>query len=140
MKKIVVIIFLLSWGFLFSCAVSKSSSVSGKNLSPEARMDRVEEEYGKALYARKCAACHGFVMGKDLTGPALGGVTKRRKQKWLYAYTRNSARMRADGDEEALRLKEVWILANMISFEDLTDQELEAIYNFVEELYALEVN
>ena len=89
-------------------------------------------DMGRSLFLTNCAACHSTNMDKIMTGPALGGITKKREQDWLYAYVRNSAKMRKEGDSIALALrKEGWAL--MTAFPQLTDQDLGALFHFIEE-------
>ncbi|MDC7997778.1 c-type cytochrome [Gilvibacter sediminis] len=89
---------------------------------------------GKQLFEKNCQACHYIGMDKVATAPALGGITTRRDQDWLYAYTRDSQKMSREGDSIALQLRsENW--GAMFSFPNLTDDDLKAIYTFVEARY-----
>lgn len=86
---------------------------------------------GEQLY-KKCSVCHATDMVTRATGPALGGVTKIRSRDWLYDFTRNSQRMIAAQDPIALELWDKWKPAVMTSFPDLTDNDLEAIYAYID--------
>lgn len=90
---------------------------------------------GKKLFEKNyCFSCHSIDMDKIMTAPALGGITKRRDQKWLYKYTRNSIEMYNDKDSIAIELrKQGWGL--MESFPNLSDSDLHDIYYFVEKKY-----
>ncbi len=90
---------------------------------------------GKKLFEKNyCSSCHSIDMDKIMTAPALGGITKRRDQKWLYKYTRNSIKMYNDKDSIAIELrKQGWGL--MESFPNLSDSDLHDIYYFVEKKY-----
>lgn len=94
-------------------------------------VDSTSYNNGKKLYINYCAACHNRNMRDDMTGPALAGVTARREQKWLYDYTRNSQKMVAEGDPQAVEIWENWQPTVMNNFPELKDEELHDIYYFV---------
>lgn len=87
---------------------------------------------GKQLFQEKCAACHDITLSKNTTGPKLGNVTAHYSREWLYEFTRNSQQMIASGDSLALCQWAAWSPTVMSSFEDLTDDELKNIYDFIE--------
>lgn len=91
---------------------------------------------GKRLFERSCAACHCPTQVNDLTGPALGGVTRRRTKAWLYDFTRNSGKLIALGDTAAVNIFRAWNGVGMPMSPDLTDAELDSIYSFVEAEYS----
>ena len=107
-----------------------------ENYSPQFRIAEQTSLYkkGKQLFEKNCQACHYIGMDKVATAPALGGITTRRDQEWLYAYTRDSQKMSREGASIALQLRsENW--GAMFFFPNLTDNDLKAIYTFVEERY-----
>ena len=78
-------------------------------------------------------------MDKIATAPALGGITKRREKRWLYKYTRNSLRMYKIGDAIAKELRDQnWGL--MPAFPNLSDDDLDATYYFVEKRYEISLS
>jgi cytochrome c2 len=87
---------------------------------------------GRQLFSKNCGICHATDMITNATGPALGGITKLRSREWLYAFTRNSQAMIAAGDPIAVEVWNRWKPAVMPSFLSLTDEELEAIYTFID--------
>ncbi len=95
---------------------------------------------GKELYLTNCGSCHGLKMVDDLTGPALGGVTKKKSKEWLYDFTRNSIKMIEKGDKEAIQIFKEYetVGVKMGNFEYLTDKELKSIYDYIEEVYQKE--
>ena len=93
---------------------------------------------GKRIFRNYCATCHNSNMKEDLTGPALAGVTKKYKKEWLYAFTRNSQKMIADGDPQALKQWADWGPTVMNNFPNLKDEELDDIYYYVEEVAELD--
>lgn len=89
---------------------------------------------GKTLFRKNCATCHNRNMVNDLTGPALG----KSLEAWsgypkedLYAFIRNSQQMIKDGHPRAIQSWEDWKPSIMNSFENLQDQEIEAILEYV---------
>lgn len=88
---------------------------------------------GEKLFINNCASCHGTLVSK-LTGPALGGVTRKRSKEWLYEFTRNSQKMIASGDADAVALWKEWTPAVMNSFPDLTDEELSSIFGYIDNI------
>lgn len=88
---------------------------------------------GEKLFDSHCANCHGTLVSK-LTGPALGGVTRKRSKEWLYAFTRNSQEMIASGDPEAVAVWKEWTPAIMTPFPDLTDEELSNIFGYIDNI------
>ena len=86
---------------------------------------------GKALFQSNCASCHNpFV---DITGPALQGVSERvPSQEWLRDWIRNSAALIASGDQYANDIYKEWKKVPMTAFQSLSDEEIDAIVNYVE--------
>ncbi len=87
---------------------------------------------GRSLFKRNCGVCHAVDMITRASGPALGGITQLRSREWLYAFTRNSQAMIAAGDPIALEVWNKWKPAVMTPFLSLTDEELKAIYAFID--------
>jgi len=86
---------------------------------------------GKKLFQENCAACHSVF--KDLTGPALAGVSKRiPDRKLLYKWVRNPVVILRSGDVYFNELKKRFGGAVMTPFSTLTDQEIDAILNYIE--------
>lgn len=84
---------------------------------------------GKALFSANCASCHK--MDKDLTGPALMGVTDRWPSKdLLKTWIKNWPAAVATGDAYAVKMKD-WSPAAMNLFPNLSDAELEALITYM---------
>lgn len=99
-----------------------------------------ELELGKTLFRNNCAACHAGDMKTNLTGPALGGMQERWESHGgkdaLYAWIRNSQKMIDDGNNQrAKELWQEWGPTIMNSFENLTDEEIDAIIVYTERTY-----
>lgn len=87
----------------------------------------------RALFENNCASCHAVC--NKVIGPSLYKVHERegRTMKWLISFTKNSAKMIADGDPLAVKLYEENNKAAMNSFESLSDNEIRAIYSYIRE-------
>ncbi|MCU0416855.1 MAG: c-type cytochrome [Cytophagaceae bacterium] len=85
---------------------------------------------GEQLFKENCKSCHHVY--EESVGPALSGVTKRRKTAWLHSWIRNSSKMIADGDKEAVELFNKWNKVQMTSFPTFTDAQIDAILLYVE--------
>lgn len=86
---------------------------------------------GKMLFQDNCASCHSVF--KDLTGPALGGVSERiPDRKLLYKWVRNPAVVLRSGNVYFNDLKKRFGGVVMTPFSSLTDQEIDAILHYIE--------
>jgi mono/diheme cytochrome c family protein len=83
---------------------------------------------GDALFKGNCAQCHA--VNDVVVGPALAGVRKRRPEKWLLAWVKNSSKMVASGDEYAVQLFNQYQKQQMPSFQ-LSDNEIRQILLYV---------
>ena len=86
---------------------------------------------GEALFKSQCAACHHPL--KDVTGPALQGISDRAPNKdWLYSWIKNSQALVASGDQYANEIFTKWRKIPMTSFSNLSNAEIDAIVDYVE--------
>ena len=70
-----------------------------------------------------------------MTGPALSGVRDRRSDfpvTDLYTWVRNSSKMVEENHPRALDVFTEWTRSAMTSFNNLTDEDVEAILTYVE--------
>jgi cytochrome c2 len=103
----------------------QSHSIPGESYKPDNGHD------GKALFQNNCASCHSVL--KDLTGPALAGVTERiTDKKLLYSWVRNPAAVLKSGNVYFNTLKKRLCDVQMTGFPDLSDAEIDAIISYVE--------
>ena len=85
---------------------------------------------GKSLFQTNCAQCHNPI--KVLTGPALKGVTDRvTDRKLLHDWIHNNTKVLASGNVYFTNLFNQYGRAPMNTFPGLTDQQIDAILNYV---------
>lgn len=85
---------------------------------------------GKEIFNTNCTACH-FATADRLVGPGLLGVTEKRNKEWFTKWVKDSQKMVAEGDKDAVALFEEYQIP-MQSFEGvLTDAEILAVYDFL---------
>jgi hypothetical protein len=65
----------------------------------------------------------------DMTGPALAGISTRceGREELLYDWIKNSKALIASGDSYAVELYRKWAPAEMNTFLNLNDEDIEAI-------------
>jgi mono/diheme cytochrome c family protein len=86
---------------------------------------------GKQLFMANCASCHHPT--RNLTGPHFYNVRARWKDyKLLYAFIRNSQQV-IKKDAYAKQLFEQWNKTVMTNFGNLTDVEIKAILDYVDD-------
>lgn len=88
---------------------------------------------GKALFMSKCASCHAIFKG--MTGPSLAGLTQREpwtNRQNVYDWVRNPPAF-IERNEYARNLKELFGGTMMTAFPGLTDEEIDAICNYLNE-------
>jgi cytochrome c2 len=86
---------------------------------------------GKSLFQANCATCHNPI--KQVTGPALKGVTERvPDKKLLYAWIKNNAAVLATGNKYFTDLFNQFSKTPMNTFPGLTNPEIDAILKYVE--------
>jgi len=114
--------YILTFALLF-CSLLTIAAPSSKN--------------GQALFKANCATCHNKNMKADMTGPALGGVQERWEgnEEQLYNWIRNSQQVIASGDAYAIKLYNEWDNALMTAFPNLTDESIDDILLYVENMY-----
>jgi cytochrome c551/c552 len=85
---------------------------------------------GKALFSTNCAQCHNPI--KQITGPALKGVTERvPDKKLLHQWIKNNAAVLASGNKYFNDLYNQF-KTPMNTFPGLTDPEIDAILKYIE--------
>ncbi|MBC3540108.1 c-type cytochrome [Rufibacter sediminis] len=96
---------------------------------PAAAQDAVK---GKAVFDGNCAACHA--VQEQVVGPALKDVHKRRDEKWISNFIKNSTKVIASGDKQAVEVFEKFGKVQMTSFEGtLSDGDIKDVIAYVKE-------
>ncbi len=92
---------------------------------------------GKDYFKNNCASCHNKNMKDNLTGPALGGTVERwasYPREDLYSWIRNSQAMIKKGHPKAVELWEKWKPAVMTNFPNATDEEIESVLMYIDDV------
>lgn len=84
---------------------------------------------GEKLFKANCTACHAI--GEKIVGPALKDVHKRREEKWLLKWIKNSQAMVKSGDATAIQVYKENNESVMTSFENLSDAEITSIVDYI---------
>ena len=87
---------------------------------------------GKVLFSQNCAACHA--VNKTLTGPALAGVSERiPDKKLLYEWIRDNEKVLKSKSSYFVQLYNDFNKTPMNKFPNLTDENIDAILNYIGE-------
>ncbi|WP_019947038.1 cytochrome c3 family protein [Hymenobacter aerophilus] len=84
---------------------------------------------GDALFKSNCAQCHAI--HDVVVGPALAGVSKKHSMPWLISWIKNSSKMVASGDAQAVKIFNEYQKQQMPSFQ-LSDAEITSIIAYVD--------
>lgn len=76
-----------------------------------------------------CNTCHA--VDRKVVGPALAGVYDRRTLPWIYEFVRNSSKVIASGDAQAVAVYNEFNQLQMPNHDDLTDDDILAIMAYV---------
>lgn len=97
--------------------------------------NKISAQDGKAIFSDNCASCHSVF--KDLTGPALGGVTTRgpwTDRKKLYDWVHNPSKfLESDPYTQGLKAKYNGVV--MTAFASLSEKEIDAVIDYVEKTF-----
>ena len=95
---------------------------------------------GKILFMAKCASCHNLF--KNATGPGLFGFEERSSWNFrqnVYDWIRNPSAFMAK-NEYAGKLKEIYDGTMMTAFPDLTNEEIDAICDYINQTEKIRYN
>ena len=93
--------------------------------------NKLTAQDGKTIFQNNCASCHSVT--KDLTGPALAGVTTRgpwTDRKKIYEWVHNPAKFMVS-DKYTQDLKQRFAGTMMTPFPQLSEKEIDAVIDFV---------
>ena len=93
---------------------------------------------GENLFKAKCATCHSVM--KDGKGPKLKGALKKWEDAGegdlIYEWVRNNFKLRSSGkSKRAIQIFDEWNGALQPIFADLTNEEIDWIFDYVENGY-----
>ncbi len=86
---------------------------------------------GAAIFKQNCTACHA--LDKKVVGPALKGVGDRRSKEWLRSWIKNSGKLIASGDKDAVALFNEYNKVAMPAFPTLSDEEIDNMIAYFQE-------
>ena len=86
---------------------------------------------GKMIFQTNCAHCHG--VHKEILGPMLGSITKKKDKAWLIKFIKDSQRVIASGDEYANMLAEKYHHAVMPCFNQFPDSTIADLLIYLEQ-------
>lgn len=84
---------------------------------------------GKTIFISRCAACHN--VNKQLTGPALAGLSERRSIDWIINFVRSSQAMVVKGDTAAVSLFNKYNKTAMPDHTDLSETDIKSIVEYI---------
>lgn len=84
---------------------------------------------GKTIFMTRCAACHN--VNKQIIGPALKGIDKKRSTEWIFNFVRSSQTMIKNGEKDAVAVFEQFNKIPMPDHADLTDDQIKNIVEFI---------
>ncbi len=86
-------------------------------------------DLGKEIFKTRCASCHSIA--KDLVGPALKDVDKRRSVEWIISFVHAPQTKIKSGDTIAVALFNKYNQAIMPDHSDLKDEEIKNIIEYI---------
>jgi cytochrome c oxidase cbb3-type subunit 3 len=97
-------------------------------LASQAQDDAVAK--GEQVFQANCSVCHK--MGEQVIGPDLTGIHDRRSPEWIKGFIKNSAKMIAAGDKDAIEVFEKFNKTQMLAFEaTLAETDLDAVVTYL---------
>jgi mono/diheme cytochrome c family protein len=88
-------------------------------------LDNSQADKGKEIFDMKCITCHKF--DTKLVGPALNGITQRRKPEWIMNMILNPEQMTKE-DKTAKQLFTEHLV--QMTFQNVTQDEARAILEY----------
>jgi cytochrome c2 len=85
---------------------------------------------GKETFRTYCGSCHDI--HKEVVGPMLASIPKKRPIDWLVPFIKNSQRVIVSGDDYANLLYEQYDQNVMPNFAELSDNEVNNILYYIE--------
>lgn len=116
----------LRWlfGVILACALSTGFAQPTRGDSTQIL------QQGELLFRRHCNACHS--VHREVVGPMLASITKKRSHAWLIRFISNSEQVIASGDAYARHLSDAYNNQVMPTFSMLSQQDIESILAYIE--------
>lgn len=87
---------------------------------------------GMVLFQNNCSACHA-IDRTVIVGPGLADATSKYSFTWLSKFVKNPSAMIAFGDPQANQIFNQYNKLQMQSFPDLADDDIRAIFKYIDE-------
>ncbi|MBT1707994.1 cytochrome c [Fulvivirgaceae bacterium PWU5] len=87
-------------------------------------------QHGEQLFRRHCSACHS--VHREVVGPMLASVTRKRSQEWLVRFIKNSEEVIKSGDPYARHMMDAFNNQVMPTFPMLSQQDIQSILVYIE--------
>lgn len=84
---------------------------------------------GKIIFTSRCASCHN--VNKQVTGPALAGIEKRRSIDWIIGFVHSSQNLVKNGDKDAVALFAQFNQIVMPDHPDLTNAQIKNVVDYI---------
>jgi len=130
-----IVALMINLSFFSHLSIQKS--VEQNEIAIKQEPKPIKNQKGKQIFKNNCAACHNRNMQDGLIGPALGGVRERWKDNDanIYDFIRNPQAVIKSGNGYAKNLFKKWTPNEMPPFLNLKDEEIEAILDYIDEIY-----
>jgi mono/diheme cytochrome c family protein len=87
-------------------------------------------QHGEQLFRRHCSVCHS--VHREVVGPMLASVTRKRSQEWLIRFIKNSEEVINSGDPYARHMMDAFNNQVMPTFPMLSQQDIQSILVYIE--------
>jgi cytochrome c551/c552 len=129
-RKTYYFTFLMTLAFSISLIITGCSKEEDIGIGPVKKVtlgtvDKNLVEKGRVTFDLKCVACHKF--DSKLVGPALNGITKRRKPEWIMNMILNPEQMTKE-DKTAKQLFAEHLIP--MTFQNVTEDEARAVLEY----------
>jgi mono/diheme cytochrome c family protein len=129
---LLVVVFFIAYKVVDYSLSIRSFSESSSQVVIDYDTPSSNNTKGKQLFMQNCASCHAI--HKKLTGPALTGVEERiPDKKLLHEWIRNNQKVLKSGNPYFVSLYNTYDKTPMNIFSAITDEEIDAILNYIKE-------
>ncbi len=123
-------VYLFSLLFVFTLSFQSMAQDAAAGDAAAAGPDPALVSAGKSLFENNCTTCHS-VTDEVVIGPGLYNMHERRTEAWLISWIRNSSKMIAAGDPQAVELFNKYNKTQMPSYA-FSDEEIKSIIAYVQ--------